>query len=118
MTGLLPRCAIIGVRANEHSPPRIIGDHLIQIAMRRPAKIAWVRGLGCLKRVVLEIKADNAGKGRDRVNPLLATRGRTIGSGAFQFGVANFAIRKDPYITPSTLPDSLAWELPGRSLET
>ena len=68
MTLRPPAFAEIGVRADEHPPARIIGDHLVQIAVAGPAKVAVMRGFRGVERVVVEIEADHLGPGRHGID--------------------------------------------------
>jgi len=90
MTLGAPRAAIIGVRADKHPVARIIQDHLIQIAVLRPAQIAGMIGLGGLKRVVFKIQADDACVGRHRIDALFTPSAKQLDRGHFQFWVIKF----------------------------
>ena len=51
--------AIIRIRTAKKPPARIVNNHLVQITVGRAAKTTDLIGLGRLKRMVIEIQADD-----------------------------------------------------------
>src|SRR5262245_17206338 len=87
-TGILPgidarrACAalfaIVGIRAHEHAAAAVVGDHLVEEAVGRPAQRAGPVVAVPLERMILEIERDDAGVGRHRIDALLAARAEQL----------------------------------------
>src|SRR6516165_3946850 len=81
--GTAARLAIVGVRAQEHAAAAIVGDDLVEKALRRAAERAGgIMPVG-RERMILEIERDDLRVRRDRIDALLAPgaeelQGRTI----------------------------------------
>src|SRR6202166_2590598 len=72
MTLALAGLAVIGVGADEHPAALIVGDDFIEVGIGRSAQRTWCIETVARERMILEVERHYRGKGRNRINPLLA----------------------------------------------
>src|SRR5262249_23759614 len=72
MARRLTTLAIVGIGANEHAAPRIIGDDLVEIGILGAAQRARRVEAIARERMVLEIERYHLGVRRNRIDALLA----------------------------------------------
>src|SRR4029077_12472610 len=76
--GHTPPLAIVGVRADIHAAAAVVGDDLVEEAVRRTAQRACAVETIALERMVFEVERHNICVRRDRVDALLASGAKQL----------------------------------------